>query len=218
MSNSTKYLCLQPELADRYLLHPDARLPFRRCISETDLSQLGIEDISIINSRKNLAAQLSYGGDSLYSVSNGMRSDDKAKEDRDEEDENGDRNRSRSSLTMYLAKRVTSFKEAKQRKDRFNLNLTKNMKTEAKRLASKNELENPYKFARKISKLEKRYYLSVPCREFMSLVFKKGCTVCQELEDMLEFGQELSQLIADLVCTEFTVDDQGQLIANAIEV
>lgn len=230
LGNSSRYLVLQPQLPDRLFLTPDCRLPFRRTASETDLTHLGIGLGLAVSSGPNqthnsklVSAQKSVGGESVYS----MAGDDE--ETGDEEAYQDRKNRSRSSLTTTnLAKRLTSLKEAAkdQRKDRFNLNLAKNMKTEAKRLASRAELQNnAYKFAKKISKLEKRYYLAVAGREFMSLLFKKGGGGTRgssghlpDLSEMLQFGQELSQLVADLVCSAFTVDEQGALLANVIEV
>lgn len=247
LANSARYLVLQPTLTDRLFLHPDCRLPFRRTASETDLSALGIVQgekdglVGMIGANhrnkvnRNLAtAQMSVGGESVYSI---VSDNDLFEGEAVDEQDRGDRNRSRSSLTTaYLGKRAasttagTSLKEQarQQRKDRFNLNLTKNMKTEARKLAaSRSQLErNAYKFAKRISKLEKRYYLAVDSREFMALVFKKGGGggggggggAQGKLLEMIEFGLELSQLVADLICTEFTVEDQGSLLATIIEV
>ncbi|KAH9392955.1 hypothetical protein TYRP_006053 [Tyrophagus putrescentiae] len=246
LANSARYLVLQPTLTDRIFLHPDCRLPFRRTASETDLSALGIVQgekdglVGMIGANhrnkvnRNLAtAQMSVGGESVYSI---VSDNDLFEGEAVDGHECGDRNRSRSSLTTaYLGKRAasttagTSLKEQarQQRKDRFNLNLTKNMKTEARKLAaSRSQLErNAYKFAKRISKLEKRYYLAVDSREFMALVFKKGggggggggSGAQGKLLEMIEFGLELSQLVADLICTEFTVEDQGSLLATIIE-
>lgn len=206
LSNSTKYLCLQPELSDRFLIQPNVHLPFRRSISDTDLTQLNFSTPFTCNDISVLTKS---------STSNEIRNEMSI----DTKESNDDiRNRTKSSLGKYVKNHINSFKDLKQRKCRFNLNLTKFMTTDAKQLAAKNELENPLKFARKITKFEKNYILAIPASEMISLVFKKESSQLERLKEMLEFGQELSQLCANLICSEFTVEDQSQLIVNAIEV
>ncbi|KAJ6217331.1 hypothetical protein RDWZM_008488 [Blomia tropicalis] len=205
LKNSTKYLCLQPELSDRFLIQPHVHLPFRRSISDTDLTQLNFSTPFTCNDVSVLTKS---------SKSNEIRNEMSI----DTKESNDDiRNRTKSSLGKYVKNHINSFKDLKQRKCRFNLNLTKFMTTDAKQLAAKNELENPLKFARKITKFEKNYILAIPASEMISLVFKKELSQLERLKEMLEFGQELSQLCANLICSEFTVEDQSQLIVNAIE-
>lgn len=161
LPNSTQYLCLYPKLSDKAFLYPDVHLPFRKCCSLIDLSNLENEKNEVIQPTEKETVKL-------------------------DED---------SSQTHK-----------------------RNLKSKALDLMANKKIEETKRFANYLTKLEKEYYLAIEWREFMYLIFKKGPRECKNLRMMLQFSQEVSQLIVDLIEEPSTTETCAKVIANAIEV
>lgn len=145
--NSHLYLCLAPRISDFALLNSKAKLPFRRSVSELDLSK--------------------------------------------------------------LKKFQPSEKIEPKQSVRFL--------TEPCELISKESLQSPKELAEKLSCLEKQNYLAIPCNEFRQLVFRNS-TNCDWLWRMVNFGQEVSAAIGELIVAETEDGQCAKIITNVIEV
>lgn len=213
LPNMIENLCLRPELSDRLVLYPESQLPFRRTLSELNLTSIGIEDQNRNN--KNLG-KYDFLVNTITPTTTPEPNSDPVLISRQ---------RSRSSLTMFHKSRLFGSRSGGDsltpptQRDRFNLNLAANLQTDAAQLASKSALAGKsWTLALKISKLQKKYYLAIPAEEIMGLIFRLHPERSPGLRLMLRFGQEVTQLVADRVRTEFTVDSQARMIAYFIEV
>lgn len=98
----------------------------------------------------------------------------------------------------------------------------KKSKYDAKALIRTIKIESPMSMALQISKIEKELLLNLPSEEIMQLVVKKGRSLPDEnassLKRLIEFGQELGNLVVDIISRESTPESKGKKIAAVIEV
>ncbi len=201
LPNASKFLCPNFELDSHIMQFPNVNQPLRRTKSELDLCKLGfIERKGLIDVRHK--QRLNKAKDDIrINVSN-------------------EKGRYRTHSSLSLRKNSVQFSVSKGRKDRFDLKVSRNLKTDAKALIQSIRLENPISLALQITKIEKELMLSLPTDEVMAVVINRGkkYKIDSGLKKLMEFGQELSQLVADIIAREITVEAQGKKIAAIIEV
>ncbi len=202
LPNASKFLCPNFELDSRIMQFPNVNQPLRRTKSELDLCKLGlIERKGLIEDVRH-KQRLNKAKDDIHiNVSN-------------------EKGRYRTHSSLSLRKNSVQFSVSKARKDRFDLKVSRNLKTDAKALIQSIRLENPISLALQITKIEKELMLSLPTDEMMAVVINRGkkYKIDSGLKKLMEFGQELSQLVADIIAREITVEAQGKKIAAIIEV
>src|SRR5262249_42633065 len=132
-----------------------------------------------------------------------------------------DKGRVRAHTSLSIRRKSVHFSAINfGKKDKFDLRVGGNLKTDAKALIQTIRLENPISLALQITRIEKELMCGLPADEVMSLVLKRGKSFTRDsrLSKIVDFGHELSQLIADIIFREVTVEAQGRKIAAIIEV
>ncbi|XP_054156156.1 uncharacterized protein LOC128954571 isoform X2 [Oppia nitens] len=224
LPDASRYMCPKPELEGRLMSHPQVRLPLRRTNSELDFQRLGfVERRGLVSYRSPYRQQQST--DSYLSAVASSSSTAKARDDIDlNVGTDRDLRRTRSHTSLSVRRRSVQFAAGPPKsgkKDRFDLRVGGNLKTDAKTLVQSIRLESPVSLALQITRIERDLMCSLPADEVMSVVLRKGKSVSDDrsrLTKLLEFGHELSQLIADIIVREVTVEAQGKKIAALIEV
>ncbi|CAG2170928.1 unnamed protein product, partial [Oppiella nova] len=221
LPDAVKYMCPKPELQSRLLQCPDAKLPLRRTNSELDFHKLGFQE------RKGL---VHHKGNTTGATKRQQSSDSSRRGSaatpgvRDDIDLNvgSEKGRFRANTSLSIRRKSVHFTAPPKsgKKDRFDLRVGGNLKTDAKALVQSIRLENPISLALQITKIEKELMTGLPSDEVMSLVLRKGknTDAKSRLSKLIDFGHELSQLIADIIVREVTVEAQGKKIAALIEV
>lgn len=207
LPNASNFLSPAPELQTRVVQYPNTKLPFRRTNSELDFHKLGLIE------RKGL-------------VTNGQTTTIRKQVSktvvRDDIDltVSNEKGRFRAHTSLSIRRKSVHFQIPKQRKDRFDLRVGGNLKSDAKVLVQSIRLENPISLALQITRIEKDLMVGLPSDEIMALVLRKGkrSEKTSHLNRLLDFGHELSQLVADIIVREATNEAQGKKIAAIIEV
>ena len=207
LPNASRFLCPNPELESRLIQHPNAKLPLRRTNSELDFHKLGFVEreglVQVKSVRKLLKSESQVGIKDDIDINVGV-----------------EKGRLRANTSLSVRRKSVHFVLPKKRKDRFDLRVGGNLKTDAKSLVQSIRLENPISLALQITRIEKELMIGLPSDEVMSLVLRQGKRLnkSSHLNKLLEFGHELSQLIADIIVREVTNEAQGKKIAAIIEV
>lgn len=208
LPNASRYLCPNPELQSRLIQHPNAKLPLRRTNSELDFHKLGFverEGLVQLKSpiRKPVKSESQVGVKDDIDINVSV-----------------EKGRLRANTSLSIRRKSVHFVLPKKRKDRFDLKVGGNLKTDAKSLIQSIKLENPISLALQITRIEKDLMVGLPSDEVMALVLKQGKRLnkSSHLNKLLDFGHELSQLIADIIVREATNEAQGKKIAAIIEV
>ncbi|OTF79232.1 hypothetical protein BLA29_001547 [Euroglyphus maynei] len=97
-------------------------------------------------------------------------------------------------------------------------NFCRKSRTNCRQLAYKHELKNPKCLAARITRLEKQNFLRITRREALNYLFGKIHSNNQNLNQMIRFSQELSELVGCWIRTETSVEGRKQIMATIIEV
>lgn len=202
--DATKYLYPNADLEASLIQNANAYLPLRRTKSEIDLSKLGLHErkgLFAYGKRQNQTTRKAKAVDDIHvNVGN-------------------EKGRSRAHTSLSLRKNSVHFSASKERKDKFDLKIDRNLKSDAKSLVQSIKIESPMSLALQITKIEKDLMLNLEVEEVMSVVINKGKRDAKRgLHRLLEYGKELSQLVADIIVKEATFEAQGKKIAALIEV
>jgi hypothetical protein len=206
LTDATKYLCPHAELEASLLENSKVCLPLRKVKSELDLCKLGYHERSDLfgsdeRKAKYIQRKAVAKDDINVNVSN-------------------DKGRHRSLSSLSIRKNSVKYSARKERENKFGIKVDRTLKTEAKTLIKSIRIENIISLALQITKIEKDLMLSIPAEEMMTLVLNRGTRLTKNsrIRRTLEFGQELSQLMADIIVHEATNEAQGKKIAAIIEV
>lgn len=201
LPDSTKYFCPNLELEGSLFRHPEVNVPMRRTKSELDLYKLGFhERTGLITSAKRGSKKTS-SDDINLTVSN-------------------EKGRQRAYSSLSVRKNYVHFSAKNDRKnDHRSTNKKRRMSLDPKSLVQSIRIENPISLALQITKIEKELFLNLPTEEMMSAVIKRGKSFTNSgIKKLVEFGQLLSQFVANIIVKEPTPEAQGKKIAAIIEV
>lgn len=221
LGNPIQFVCLQPEMFDSRLLYPDLFcLPFRKTNSELDLTQ-------IVSKGAHESGEM-YGNSierdsndalAMYPLE-GSGVDQQSSVTALNCLDYGDLVPTTSSL--LLSQNSIESSQLAMPTDSVPFHHHR-MVTDARFLASKELLCNSANFVHDLTRMQKKYYLAVTERDLSCLVFKRKHRpqlpndLLTHLKQMLLFGQEVSQLVADQVCNEPSVHDQALIIVSTIQ-
>lgn len=134
-----------------------------------------------------------------------------------------DKRKDRTESNLSKKEDKENFQRKRSRAESLiEINENKKSKYDAKALIRTIKIESPMSMALQISRIEKELLLNLPSEEIMQLVVKKGRSLPDEnassLKRLIEFGQELGNLVADIISRESTPESMGKKIAAVIEV